>query len=290
MALETEGTFPKYRKACKLSLSLCIILVAESMQRPSLSLWKVSRNIELGETNKKRIYCFHQREQQTNVSPSNLRKRKLERALRSGNPFRTGAWKCCSRYQCFKKAGADRCYEKYRFVNSMSKKQAKRYLISIYDQSLKVFRLASEVVCTRFLAKYLGFSKDMQCAIKNTPCTRGSAIARSRPVEVRRKTKRVFIAFFINRLAQRFGAAMPQKTKSHSRLSTGKHFGKNERMHGRIVDYMKDILRFRRTISIAYGAPSLRSLMSRRALDSHYTPGVKCYAKRCPNICRMKIR
>lgn len=93
----------------------------------------------------------------------------------------------------------------------MNPKQAKRYLIPLFDQVDKCFRVRGKVVCSRFLAKVLGFSNDVQCSIKNTPRARGSAIAVSRPREIIRKTKRLFITSFIKKLAKHFGDAMPHK-------------------------------------------------------------------------------
>ena len=174
-------------------------------------LQDIARIVELDRTSSRRTYRFHERQRQAHISPSNLRKKKLQRALRSGNLFKTGVWKCCSRYQCFKRIGEDRCYKEYMTVNRMNPKQSKRYLIGLYDQIDNVFRLSGVNVCSRFLAKCLGFSNDVQCAVKNTPKARGSAIAVSRPREVKRNTKRVFIALFIKRLAQLFGDAMPHK-------------------------------------------------------------------------------
>ena len=174
-------------------------------------LENISRTLDLNRTNSKRLYRFHEREPKISRSPSNLRKKRLERALRAGNPFTTGTWQCCHRYQCFKQTGPDRCYEAYTAVNSMNPKQAKRHLISMYDQCDNVFRMGGKIVCSRFLAKCLGFSNDVQCSIKSTPKARGSAIAHQGPREVKRKTKMVFIILFIKRLAQMFGDAMPHK-------------------------------------------------------------------------------
>lgn len=171
----------------------------------------ISRTIELDQINPRRLYRFHDRERKIHRAPSNLRKKRLERALRAGNPFQNRPWKCCSRYQCFKRVGADRCYDEYKAVNSMTPQQAKRHLVGMYDQCENVFRMGGEKLCSRFLAKCLGFSNDVQCAIKNTPKARGSAIARPRAREVKRKTKRVFIVSFIKRLAQMFGDAMPNR-------------------------------------------------------------------------------
>lgn len=174
-------------------------------------LQKVSKAVAIGPVEQTRMYRFHERNQRTKNSPSNLRKKRLKRSLRSGNPFKNRTWKCCARYSCFKNIGDDRCYEEYKSVNAMNPKQAKRYLISLYDQVDKCFRVRGKVVGSRFLAKALGFSNDVQCSIKNTPKARGSAIAVSRPREIIRKTKRVFIASFIKKLAKHFGDAMPHK-------------------------------------------------------------------------------
>lgn len=174
-------------------------------------LREISRIVDLEQTSSRRIYRFHERQRQVRLSPSKLRKKRLQRALRSGNLFKIGVWKCCSRYKCFERIGVDRCYEDYLAVNRMNPKQAKRYLIGLYDQTDNVFRLGGAVVCSRFLGKCLGFSNDVQCAVKSTPKARGSGIARSRPREVKRKTKRMFIALFIKHLSQLFGDAMPHK-------------------------------------------------------------------------------
>lgn len=176
-------------------------------------LKKVSRMVEIGPTTNKRRYQFHSRIAKPQKSPPMRRKLRLQRALRGENPFLT--WRtqlrCCDRYRCFERLCPNYLFDEYKRVNSMNKIQAKRYLISLFNVTDKLWYLRGSKVCSRFLQKAFGFSTDLQCQIKCTPRARAGQTAQRLPREVARKTKRWYISQFLLKLAQKFAEAMPHK-------------------------------------------------------------------------------
>lgn len=176
-------------------------------------LRKVSRAVDLGAIKKKRRYQFHVRVPKPPQSPPLRRKLRLQRALRGENPFLQWSrdFHCCDRYRCFSALSPHYLYEEYKKVNGMNKLQAKRYLISLFNTSDRLWYVQGNKVCARFLQKAFGFSSDLQCQIKGTPRARSGPTPKSLPREVRKKTKRWYISNFILRIADRFAEAMPHK-------------------------------------------------------------------------------
>ena len=176
-------------------------------------LKKVARAVEIGPVNKKRRYQFHVRVSKPNKSPPMRRKLRLQRALRGNNPFLV--WRrerhCCDRYRCFSTLCPDYLFEEYKKINGMNKLQSKRYLISLFNATDKMWYVRGNKVCSRFLQQAFGYSTDIQCQVKGTPGARSAPMARALPREVRKKTKRWHISNFILKIAKRFAEHMPHR-------------------------------------------------------------------------------
>ena len=165
---------------------------------------------------KRRQYRFKTRQRS---EPKRISRRTETRMIRLEqsfvqNPFDTP--RSCCNAGCFYLMNPEYTVIQYRRFLKMNRQDRKRTLKSMYVLSARAFWFGGLYVCTRFLSKGLGFSNQLQCAVKGTPKARASSSILAVPRDTATETKKNQIILYLRDLAERIGDSLP--TKPHINL------------------------------------------------------------------------
>lgn len=137
----------------------------------------------------------------------------VEKTMRE-NPFHYPR-PCCNA-GCFYTVDPEYAVLQYRRILKMGREDRKRALKSMYVHSAGAFWFGSAYVCTRFLAKGLQFSNQLQSAVKGTPTAKASSSIVALPRRNMKETERNQIILYLRDFAERVGDSLP--TRPHSNL------------------------------------------------------------------------
>lgn len=87
----------------------------------------------IGPITETRAYLFHSRVEKSRKSPSKKRNARLQRDLRSRNPFLNYQGGCCRRFKCFKSLDPSHLFNGFKKVSELNSVQTKWYLISLFS-------------------------------------------------------------------------------------------------------------------------------------------------------------
>jgi len=174
----------------------------------------VQSDVELGGSSAvrsgvKRKYTFVNRSQRQPTIDSNFK----ERRARIAAVVDMSKERCCSRRTCF--AVVDQKYlraQKSRLLamNRMYRKAALTDMLRGND-----FWFNSNIVCTVFLIKALGFSRNLQAAVKELPCENASSSITVIPRQCDDRSQRIFGFGFLEHASQSIADKMHDPDEVH---------------------------------------------------------------------------
>ena len=157
---------------------------------------------------KKRAYVYHTRKRSITQGPRDLRKRRKVLSERLDNPFLRSRLQCCKKRKCFERINPIYAFKTYKQIMGMNREDFKSFLISLYHPREHSFMLQGHKVCARYLQKGFGFSNDLQCSVKSTPCAPAGPTASALP-RLKSSKKKDFIINFLLDYADECGDMMP---------------------------------------------------------------------------------
>lgn len=171
---------------------------------------------------KPRSYRFKTR---AKAPPKTISKRKGTRMVQLQqshveNPFK--ATRPCCKAGCFDLMEPDYAVIQYRRFLKLDRKDRKRALKSMYIRRVGAFWFGGTYVCTCFLARGLGFSNHLQCAVNGTPKARASSSIEATPRRNFQETKKNNIILYLRDIAERIGDNLPTKPHVNLPLMTKK--------------------------------------------------------------------